>query len=65
MHQLNDESDGKVGWIFSLHTFLTFFCGIYVGPIFDKHGPQWLMLAGSVILFGGLLCLSFSKSMPC
>jgi hypothetical protein len=64
-HQLADENEGKIGWILSVHTFLAFFCGIYVGPIFDKHGPRWLVLAGSLFLCSGLLCLSFSMSTLC
>lgn len=47
-HQLSDYSEGTVSWIFSLYTFLIFFCGIYVGPLFDKYGPKWLILVGGV-----------------
>jgi len=64
-HHLIEGDEGKIGWIFSLHTFVAFFCGIYVGPVFDKHGPRWLILAGSLLLCGGLICLSFSMSTFC
>jgi hypothetical protein len=47
-HQLADYSESSIGWIFSLYTFLAFFCGIYIGPIFDKYGPRWLIAAGVV-----------------
>ena len=36
-----------------MYVFLSFFCGIQIGPIFDAHGPRLLVLAGSICL-----CLS-------
>lgn len=58
-HQLKGYSEGTVGWIFSLYTFLAFFCGVYIGPIFDKYGPKWLVAAGSVFTVGGVIFMSF------
>lgn len=58
-HQLKDYSEGTVGWIFSLYTFLAFFCGVYIGPVFDKYGPRWLLLAGGVCTVGGVVSMSF------
>ena len=58
-HQLQDHSEGQIGWIFSLYTFLTFFCGIYIGPIFDKYGPRWVILAGTLCLVVSLVGFSF------
>ncbi|KAI1487653.1 major facilitator superfamily transporter [Biscogniauxia mediterranea] len=46
-NQLSDYSEGTIGWIFSVYTALCFLCGIYVGPIFDKYGPRWLIAPGS------------------
>lgn len=43
-HQLADYDEGTVGWIFSVYTFMVFFLGLYIGPLFDKHGPRWLIL---------------------
>ena len=56
-HQLRQYSSGQVGWIFSLYTFLAFFCGIQVGPIFDTKGPTVLIICGAIgtILFLVLL----------
>lgn len=59
-HQLRDYSHGAVGWIFSVYTFLAFFGGIYIGPVFDKYGPRWLILAGSVCVVASLMLLSIS-----
>lgn len=58
-HQLKGYNEGTVGWIFSVYTFLTFFCGIYIGPIFDKYGPRWLIIAGGVCLVASFVLLSF------
>jgi MFS family permease len=46
--QLSAYSADAIGWIFSLWTFLAFFGGIYIGPIFDVYGPRWLVLSGSI-----------------
>lgn len=47
-HQLKEYSSGSVGWIFGVYVFMTFFCGVQIGPIFDARGPRLLVLAGSV-----------------
>lgn len=58
-HQLKGYSEGTVGWVFSIYTFLTFFCGVYIGPVFDKYGPKWLITAGGVCTVGGMVLVSF------
>jgi MFS family permease len=50
---LQKYSESTISWIFSMYVFLSFFCGLQIGPIFDAHGPKLLVLAGSI-----LLCLS-------
>ena len=64
-HQLAHESPGAIGWIFSLYAFLTFFCGVQIGPIFDAYGPRWLVFAGTVCLFGGMMGVAESTSECC
>jgi uncharacterized membrane protein len=59
-HQLSEYSEGTIGWVFSIYTFLAFFCGVYIGPIFDKYGPRWLVAAGSVCTVCGMVGMSFS-----
>ena len=61
-HQLAQESPSSVGWIFSLLAFLTFFCGVQIGPVFDAKGPRWLVAAGSVLLFAGMMGVAESTS---
>jgi MFS family permease len=56
-HQLADQTDSAIGWIFGIYAFLSFFCGIQIGPIFDAKGPRWLVFAGSVLLMGTYLLL--------
>ncbi|RDA89406.1 hypothetical protein CP532_6214 [Ophiocordyceps camponoti-leonardi (nom. inval.)] len=62
-HQLRHHSEGTVGWIFSTYTFLSFFCGVYIGPVFDKYGPRWLVVAGCVSTFTGVMMMSFCREL--
>ncbi|KAK5663196.1 hypothetical protein OQA88_6613 [Cercophora sp. LCS_1] len=59
-NQLADYSSGTIGWIFSVYTFVSFFLGIYIGPLFDKYGPRWLILSGTICLVVSLILLSIS-----
>ncbi|CCT70361.1 related to monocarboxylate transporter 2 [Fusarium fujikuroi] len=62
-NQLTEYSEGTVGWIFSIYTFLAFFCGVYIGPVFDKYGPRWLVIAGAVFTVGGMIFMSFATEL--
>ncbi|MCJ1436807.1 hypothetical protein MMC27_006189 [Xylographa pallens] len=57
-HQLADYDESTIGWIFSIHVFLAFFCGVQIGPVFDAKGPRWLILAGSVCLIAAVMGLA-------
>ncbi|KAI1114045.1 major facilitator superfamily domain-containing protein [Nemania sp. NC0429] len=57
-HQLSEYSEGTVGWIFSLFTALCFFCGVYIGPLFDKYGPRWLIGPGSLAVVASIMITS-------
>ncbi|KAK4214068.1 riboflavin transporter MCH5 [Rhypophila decipiens] len=59
-NQLTEYDTSSVGWIFSLYTFVSFFMGIYVGPLFDKYGPRWLILSGTLCLVVSLILMSIS-----
>jgi len=59
-NQLVDYDASTIGWIFSLYTFVSFFMGIYVGPLFDKYGPRWLVLSGTLCLVLSLIFMSIS-----
>lgn len=56
-HQLSSYDSSQLGWIFSLYLFLVFFVGIHVGPIFDRHGPRWLVAIGSLLMVLSLMLL--------
>ncbi|ROV94333.1 hypothetical protein VMCG_08627 [Cytospora schulzeri] len=58
-HQLSEYSTSQLGWIFSLYLFIVFFVGIQVGPIFDRHGPRWLVAIGSLLMVLSLMLLGF------
>lgn len=60
-HQLAGHSESTVGWIFSIYTFLAFFCGVYIGPVFDKYGPRWLVVAGCASTVAGVVATSFCE----
>ncbi|OQD59961.1 hypothetical protein PENPOL_c036G03018 [Penicillium polonicum] len=58
-NQLKHYGPGKTGWIFGLFTFLTFFCGIQIGPIFDARGPRFLICLGSILVMTMMVSLGF------
>lgn len=49
-HQLASYSTSSIGWILSIYVFLAFGAGLVIGPIFDVHGPRWLLFAGSILI---------------
>ncbi|KAL5366628.1 major facilitator superfamily domain-containing protein [Aspergillus floccosus] len=58
-HQLKSYGSGPTGWIFGMYAFLTFFCGIQIGPIFDARGPRFLVLGGSILIIVMMIALGF------
>jgi MFS family permease len=58
-HQLKDYSDGSIGWIFGVYVFLTFFCGVQIGPVFDAKGPRLLVLSGSFLIMVAMIAIGF------
>lgn len=64
-HQLKDYSSSQIGWVFSLYLFCVFFVGIYIGPIFDRQGPSWLVPTGSLCIVLSLMLLGLCTGMFC
>ncbi|KAK0385861.1 hypothetical protein NLU13_7038 [Sarocladium strictum] len=60
-HLLSDYTPSQIGWIFSLYLFLVFFAGVQVGPVFDRHGPRWLVAIGFLLIVASLMLLSLCK----
>ncbi|KAI5814878.1 major facilitator superfamily domain-containing protein [Pyronema omphalodes] len=59
-NQLKAYSPSTVSWISSLETFFMFFCGIFIGRLFDAHGPRYILLAGTFLHVFGLMMASIS-----
>lgn len=57
-NQLRGYSESQIGWIFSVYAFLAFASGVLVGPLFDKYGPGWLLLVGSVGVVGTMFAMA-------
>ena len=55
-------SSGAVGGLISCYTLLSLLPGLYVGPLFDKYGPRWLILSGTACLVTSLVIASISTS---
>lgn len=53
-HQLAHLDPSTIGWVFSFYTFLSFFCGVQIGPFFDNKGPRVLVAAGTLCLVVGV-----------
>lgn len=55
---LPKASSSTIGWIFSVYAFVTWVCGVQVGPTFDAMGPRALMTAGTICTLIGMFALS-------
>lgn len=62
-NQLRGEDESTVSWIFSIYSFMCFFCGLQIGPIFDAKGPRMLILSGSVLLVLSVMLLGLCTGM--
>ncbi|KAG8533775.1 uncharacterized protein KY384_001516 [Bacidia gigantensis] len=62
-HQLSHLDESTIGWIFSIYTFMAFFCGVQIGPVFDAKGPRLLVLAGTLCMVGGTLGIAESTEL--
>ncbi|KAK9447718.1 major facilitator superfamily domain-containing protein [Limtongia smithiae] len=59
-NQLSQYNESTVSWIFSVFSFLFFFCGVQVGPLFDRYGVTVLAAVGSVGFIVSLMMFSLS-----
>ncbi|KAM5472094.1 hypothetical protein MferCBS49748_001542 [Microsporum ferrugineum] len=58
-NQLKEHDQSTISWIFGVFSFLIFFGGLQIGPIFDAKGPKGLVLIGSTLVVGSLIALGF------
>ena len=61
-HQLSAYTTRDIGWISAVNVFLNLFLGVQIGPLFDKYGPRWLTLGGSVVYVMSLVLLGQCKT---
>ncbi|KAJ3534528.1 hypothetical protein NM208_g7507 [Fusarium decemcellulare] len=57
---LRGQSAGRISWITSLEVFFMMGMGPFVGHFYDRYGPRYLMLAGSILHVFGLMMASIS-----
>ena len=62
-HQLASYPPSAIGWIFGLYVFLSFFCGVQIGPVFDAKGPRWIVVSGTMCLLAGMVGVACSTGM--
>lgn len=55
-------SADAIGWLCGIYVFVSYFCGVFIGPIFDARGPRQLMLLGSIGTLVGIFVMSICKS---
>lgn len=55
---LPDEPASTLDWIFSIYAFMTWICGLQIGPTFDAMGPRGLISAGAVCTLIGIFAFS-------
>jgi hypothetical protein len=59
---LESTSENDVSWLFGIYVFLSYFCSVQIGPIFDARGPKELITIGGVFLLVGTFTLSLCTS---
>jgi len=59
-HQLRSFESRDVGWIAAVNIFLCLFLGVQSGPLFDRHGPGWLLAGASVVFVAGMVGMSYA-----
>ncbi|KAF2731872.1 MFS general substrate transporter [Polyplosphaeria fusca] len=55
---LSDYSPSTVAWIPSLQVFLISALGPVIGALFDRYGPRYLMLVGTILHVFGIMMTS-------
>lgn len=50
---------------FSVSQLVAAVVGIPVGRILDRHGPRWIMTAGSVLAVPALVLIATARTLPC
>ncbi|KAF2445210.1 MFS general substrate transporter [Karstenula rhodostoma CBS 690.94] len=68
-NQLSEFAARDIGWIPSVFVYLMLGLGLLVGPFFDRYGPRWIALVGSigyvVMIFLLAECTEFWQMILC
>ncbi|KAK6205059.1 monocarboxylate permease [Scheffersomyces amazonensis] len=59
-HQLVSLKASSIAWIFSIYLSLAYATGLFVGPLFDRHGPLPLLVSSACLIFIGLMFTAIS-----
>ena len=59
--QLAAYSSRDVGWIPSVFVYLSLGLGIWIGPLFDRYGPRWIIILGSAAYIAMMFLLAECK----
>ncbi|EGV65119.1 hypothetical protein PSN45_005098 [Yamadazyma tenuis] len=62
-HQLSGMTTFSISWIFSIYLSLSYALGLAIGPIFDHHGSQAILVFTTVFVFAGLMGAASSTQM--
>ncbi|OQE20491.1 hypothetical protein PENSTE_c013G09313 [Penicillium steckii] len=60
--QLKTYAPGTIGWITSVFVYLNMCLAVQVGPMFDKYGPRWILLIGSLLFSLTMFLLGSCKT---
>lgn len=63
LHQLSDQKQTTVSWIFSLHLGVMFFCGVFFGEFFDKYGSRKPLMISTICMTIGLVLTAQSTAL--
>lgn len=61
-NQLLHVKTSTVSWIFSIYLALAYAIGLFIGPIFDRKGPRWLLVSATVLITVGFIATANSTN---
>jgi MFS family permease len=59
-HALSDYSSSSISWIISFMLWVLNFLPIFWGFAFDRYGPRWLLVGGTITYIFGIMMISLS-----
>ncbi|KAK6201023.1 major facilitator superfamily domain-containing protein [Scheffersomyces amazonensis] len=62
-HQLLNDKQTNVSWVFSLHLGVMYFGGVFFGELFDKFGAKRPLIVGTICMTTGLILTAESHTL--